>query len=172
VVATNAAHTAHTAHAVGSARDAEVEGHAGAGGSAPDAEIRDLVKEWAHALHEKDVTARTANYADDVELFDVVGPLRHHGLDALRARLGEWFATFEGPVGCEILDLTITAADTVAFCHLLERFSGTTANGPLDMWVRFTVGLQKSDERWVVTHEHASVPFDVETGLASLDLLA
>jgi ketosteroid isomerase-like protein len=38
------------------------------------------------------------------------------------------------------------------------------------MWVRFTVCLRKIDGHWMVTHEHASVPFDVETGRASVDL--
>lgn len=124
---------------------------------------------WTGALDDKDVEARTADYAEDVVIFDVVNPLRHRGRDALQGRLTAWFSTFEGPVGCETRDLNIAVDGDVAFCHCLNRFSGTTAGGPLDMWVRFTVGLRRVGGRWTVTHEHASVPFDVDTGLASLD---
>jgi ketosteroid isomerase-like protein len=37
------------------------------------------------------------------------------------------------------------------------------------MWWRTTVCFRKIDEKWMVTHEHNSVPFDVGSGKASLD---
>jgi uncharacterized protein (TIGR02246 family) len=133
-------------------------------------EIHQLVETWIEALREKDVNTRTAHYAPDVVLFDVINPLRHTGLEALRFRLTQWFSTFHGPVDCEVRDLSVTAGEDVAFCHNLTRFSGTTDSGRLDMWVRFTIGMWKIDGEWTVTHEHASVPFDAATGQASTDL--
>ena len=38
------------------------------------------------------------------------------------------------------------------------------------MWVRVTVGYRKLDGEWVVTHEHVSVPFYMDTGKAACDL--
>jgi ketosteroid isomerase-like protein len=38
------------------------------------------------------------------------------------------------------------------------------------MWVRATLCLRRIDGKWMIAHEHQSVPFDVETGKASLDL--
>ena len=38
------------------------------------------------------------------------------------------------------------------------------------MWWRATVCYRKLDGRWLVTHEHASVPFDAQSGQASLGL--
>jgi ketosteroid isomerase-like protein len=38
------------------------------------------------------------------------------------------------------------------------------------MWVRATLCLRRIDDKWMIAHEHQSVPFDVETGKASLDL--
>jgi ketosteroid isomerase-like protein len=40
----------------------------------------------------------------------------------------------------------------------------------LEMWWRSTVCYQRIEGRWMVTHEHNSVPFDPQTGKASLDL--
>jgi ketosteroid isomerase-like protein len=38
------------------------------------------------------------------------------------------------------------------------------------MWLRFTDGWKRSNGRWVVAHEHVSVPVDLATGKARLDL--
>jgi ketosteroid isomerase-like protein len=38
------------------------------------------------------------------------------------------------------------------------------------MWWRATVCYRKLDGQWMITHEHASVPFDAQSGQASLAL--
>ena len=61
--------------------------------------------------------------------------------------------------------------DDVAFSHSLNHVSATTKDGQrLDMYWRATVCFRKLDGSWTVTHTHSSVPFDMETGQASLDL--
>lgn len=135
----------------------------------PELQIRSLIEAWTEALRAKDVAGRTARYADDVLIFDVIGPVQHAGLDALKQRLTQWFSTFDGPIDCEVRDLQITADQHTAFCHSLQRFRGSLANGGmLDMLVRYTTCLRKTGDRWAVTHEHASTPFDPATGLASV----
>jgi ketosteroid isomerase-like protein len=63
------------------------------------------------------------------------------------------------------------AGDDVAFCHSLNRIDGTKTDGnKLKMWWRSTVCFRKIDNNWKIAHEHASVPFDVTSGFASLDL--
>jgi ketosteroid isomerase-like protein len=103
--------------------------------------------------------------------FDVVDPLQKIGSDALRKRAEEWFSSFQGPIGYEIRDLGITAGDDMAFSHGLSHVSATKSDGGLlDMWWRTTVCFRKTAGKWTVTHEHNSVPFNVESGNASLDL--
>jgi ketosteroid isomerase-like protein len=70
-----------------------------------------------------------------------------------------------------VRDVRITAGDDIAFAHFLYHVTGTLTNGnEVDMWVRTTMELRKTDDAWVITHEHNSVPFDAESGKASLDL--
>ena len=38
------------------------------------------------------------------------------------------------------------------------------------MWNRATLCFRKIDGKWRIMHEHDSVPFDPETGLASTNL--
>lgn len=137
--------------------------------SEPERQIRSIVGEWAQALRAKDVAGRTAHYADDVLIFDVINPVQRTGLDAVRQRLAQWFSGFDGPIDSEVRDLRIAADGQVAFCHSLQRFRGSLRNGGrIDMLVRYTTCLRKLDGRWLVTHEHASTPFDPQTGLATV----
>jgi ketosteroid isomerase-like protein len=112
-----------------------------------------------------------SNHAPDVVMLDALDPLRYVGSDAVRERAGQWLSWYQGPVGYEVRDLSVTAGDGAAFCHYLYRVSGTMTNGrEVDMWVRSTVCFRKTDGAWAVTHEHTSVPFDAESGRASVDL--
>ncbi|HMF75845.1 MAG TPA: SgcJ/EcaC family oxidoreductase [Bryobacteraceae bacterium] len=134
-------------------------------------EIRTLMDARAKAVRARDVDASVAGYAPDLLLFDVVNPLQYLGRDNARKRAAEWFASFEGPVGYEVRDLTIDAGEDTAFSHSLNRVIATTRDGmKLDMWWRSTVCYRKFDGKWHVTHEHNSVPFDVTSGKAALDL--
>jgi uncharacterized protein (TIGR02246 family) len=136
-----------------------------------EAQIRNLIDDWLKAVRNKDVNASMSSLAPDILSFDVVNPLQHIGSDASRKRAEAWFSSFQGPIGCEIRDLSITAGDDVAFSHGLSHVSATkTDGGQLDMWWRTTVCFRKIDGKWTITHEHNSVPFDVESGKASLDL--
>ena len=133
--------------------------------------IRALIDERVKAVRAKDIDGAMSNVSADILSFDVVNPLLYVGSEALRKRAEEWFSSFQGPIGFEVRDLRIAAGDDVAFSHSLNHVSATrTDGGALDMWWRATVCYRKIDGKWMVTHEHQSVPFDVESGKASLDL--
>jgi uncharacterized protein (TIGR02246 family) len=134
-------------------------------------QIREMLEARVRAVRAGDIAGVLSAYAPDVVSFDVVDPLRHAGRDAIGTRLEAWLSTFQLPIGLEIRDLSITAGGDVAFCHGLSHVSATKADGgTLDMWWRSTICCRRVDGRWAVTHEHSSVPFDMESGKASLDL--
>jgi ketosteroid isomerase-like protein len=144
---------------------------ASAGRALDEAQIRELVEGRVAAVRAKDVNGAVAGIAPDVVSFDVVKPLRRVGSGDMKKRVEEWFASFESQIGFEIRDLTISASEDVAFSHGLHRYSGTLAGGAvIDMWVRATACYRKIDGKWMLVHEHQSVPFDGQTGAASLDL--
>ncbi|MDZ8136127.1 MAG: nuclear transport factor 2 family protein [Nostoc sp. DedQUE04] len=136
-----------------------------------EAQIRTIIEERVKALPNKDINALLSNHAPDILSFDVINPLQYIGVDTVRERVHKWVSSFQGSIGYEILDLSITTGETVAFCHYLYRVSGTlTDGGKVEMWVRATVCLREIDGKWMIVHEHQSVPFDPETGKASLNL--
>jgi uncharacterized protein (TIGR02246 family) len=136
-----------------------------------EARIRALIEERVGAVRAKDINALMSHHAPDVVMFDALNPLQYVGADAVRERAEQWFSWYRDSIGYEVRDLSIAAGDGAAFCHYLYRVSGTMTNGrEVDMWVRSTICFRKIDGEWTVTHEHTSVPFDAESGKASVDL--
>ena len=134
-------------------------------------QIRALIEDRVRSIADKDIEALVAKVAPGVVSFDALPPLQRIGSEAIRARLQEWFGWYDGPIGYEVRDLRVTTGDDIAFAHFLYHVTGKMTNGnAVDMWVRKTMGLQKADGVWVIAHEHNSVPFDAESGNASLDL--
>ena len=139
-------------------------------GSSED-QIRALLDERVRAIHDRDAQALVSACAPDVVSFDALPPLQRLGAEAVRARAEEWLGWYDGPVGYDIRDLRITAGDDTGFASYLYRVTGTMTNGStVDMWVRSTICLRKSGGDWLIAHEHTSVPFDAESGRATLDL--
>lgn len=136
-----------------------------------EAQIRELVDAWTRALRAKDVDAVMSHYTPDVIAFDLAPPLQHDAA-ACRRGLESWFPTWDGPIGYEVAELVISAGDPVAFCRGLSHLTGKRTDGSTtDVWARVTVCLRKVGGRWLVAHEHQSVPFYMDGSLkAAVDL--
>jgi uncharacterized protein (TIGR02246 family) len=123
------------------------------------------------ALRAMDLEGVMSLYAPDIVSFDIVPPLRHVGAEAKRKNWVDAFAMYQRPLGYEIRDLTITLGDDVAFGHSLNRVSGTLKNGnKTDFWLRWTTCFRKIDGNWLIAHDQVSVPLDLESGRALLNL--
>lgn len=136
-------------------------------------QIRAVIDDHVKAIRGKDADRVVAHYAADSVMFILAPPLRYTSRDAPGKKgIEEWFASWEGPLGYEIRDLSITAGDGVAFSHSLNRMSGTKVDGEhVDMWLRETFGFRKIDGAWKITHQHESVPFYMDDSYkAAIDL--
>jgi ketosteroid isomerase-like protein len=139
------------------------------------AQIRERLETLARALRDKDVDALMAHYSPDVEVFDLPMALHCRGADAYRRNFESWFAMVDGPIGYELHELRIATGGEVAFCHHLARVKTTRKHTGktgywADYWVRVSAGWRKLNGRWMVTHEHISVPVDMATTKAARDL--
>ncbi|MGA8036974.1 MAG: nuclear transport factor 2 family protein [Candidatus Acidiferrales bacterium] len=137
----------------------------------PEIQIRRILDEAAAAIASRDIAAAVAQFAPEVFQYDVVGPLESRGVAACEERTREWFGAFSGPIEFERRHVHIAAADDVAFAHCLNHVTATQIHGAkLDMWWRSTTGFRRCKGRWLIVHEHNSIPFNPQTGQASLDL--
>jgi ketosteroid isomerase-like protein len=128
-------------------------------------QIQAIVQERVRAVHDKDLNSLISHHAPDVLSFDVLDPLQYSGSSTVTQRAEKWLSSYQSTIGYEVRDLNVTAGDDVAFCHYLYRVSGTLQDGgKVDMWVRATICLCKISGKWMIAHEHQSVPFDGERG--------
>jgi uncharacterized protein (TIGR02246 family) len=137
-----------------------------------ESEVRALYDGLFDAIRSKDLERLVAAYSPDIVYFDVVPPLQYAGSAALRGRFSEWFDGYQGPIDIEMRDLNITTSGEIAVAHWLSRASGTLTNGrEVGSWVRATSCCRRSNNRWLITHEHISLPVDVANGRAAAELL-
>jgi ketosteroid isomerase-like protein len=134
-------------------------------------QIQELFGQWSKAFEARDVDGVMAMYAPNITAFDIVPPLQFRGSDAYRKDYSEFFGQFSGPIHLETPNMQIEVSGNTAFAFGLERITGKMTNGaPVDMWLRYTEGLKRIDGQWRVVHEHISVPVDLATGKAAMNL--
>ena len=135
--------------------------------------IRAVIDDWASAIRAKNAGGVVSCYAANAVKFTLAPPLQYSRDNPFDEKeLQAWFASFQGPLGYEIRDLSITIGDDVAFCHSLNRMTATTINRQaVDLWFRETLGLCRIAGKWKIMHEHSSVPFYMDGSFkAAVDL--
>jgi ketosteroid isomerase-like protein len=136
-------------------------------------EIRRVIEGRAATLQTGDVKALLAYDAPRVVKFSLAPPLRQQTDAQDPEPVERWMATFEAPPRREVTDLEIEAAGDVAYATSLDCLTATPKGMPdsFSLWYRVTLGLRKVDGQWLITHEHESVPFEMDGSFkASIDL--
>jgi ketosteroid isomerase-like protein len=125
-------------------------------------EVKALLDNQFEAIRTKNIDQLMSLYSADIVYFDLVPPLQYVGSAALRQRFLDWFDGWKSSIGMEIRDLTIVASGDIAAAHMLLRASGTLKDGhEVGYWVRASDSYRRSDDGWLITHEHVSVPVDM-----------
>ena len=123
-----------------------------------DKEIRALITRWAAAVHAGDLDATVADHASDIVMFDVPPPEDGvRGIDHYREIWPPFFEWQKSGASFEIVELQVTAGDRVAYAYALLR-CGTPEElaAEPNKRLRLTIGLRKSEGKWLVAHEHHS----------------
>jgi len=142
------------------------------GSSLDNARIREEAACWTLALREKNVTRVLEHYGPDAVTFGLGAPLLPSADPASRrATLSGWFDTWVGPIDIEIKNLRLELGAERAFAYSTNHLSGKqTCGNVVSLWFRSTVVYGRWENRWLIVHEHQSVPFDTVTQRACLDL--
>ena len=137
-----------------------------------EAEIKAQIDGWLAAFKAKDAAKIISFYApgDPVLAFDVIPPRQYATLDAYKKDFEDLFKLLDGPLNVEMTNLSITTSNgDLAYGHSIDHLIAKTSDGkPLDITVRVTDVYRKIGGKWLVVHEHVSVPVDLMTGQADL----
>lgn len=122
-------------------------------------DIRALIERWAKAVREEDRAGIRADHDAEMLMFDVPPPLLARGLDAYMATWETFLFWSQKPVAFDFHDVKITAGNDVAFATAIGRCASFDSKGKREeLEFRLTMGFQKINGQWLVTHEHHSLP--------------
>jgi uncharacterized protein (TIGR02246 family) len=136
-------------------------------------EIQDVIEARYDRLAAGDVKGMLESYGPQVVQFTLAPPLGAEVDGGDPAPLEAWVATFEAPPRCTATQLRITVDGDVAFATSIDSMTATPkgSTSPFTMWHRVTLGLRRLDGKWLIVHEHASVPFYMDGSFrAAVDL--
>lgn len=126
-------------------------------------EVREIIESWAASVRSRDIDGVLRRHAEDLLMFDVVGPVELRGLKAYRTTWLEQFFPWHGENGrFDLNNLSVFASDRLAFATALIQCAGMEEGQPVAFTLRLTVGLEKISGEWTIVHEHHSepLPFD------------
>jgi ketosteroid isomerase-like protein len=133
--------------------------------SEDEAKIEQMIEgAFTAAVNAKDVDAIMKVYVPDASLvvFDIIPPRQYVGADAFRKDWANFLAVFNGPLKFEISDLHVEADGTLAYSRSIQHVSGTDTKGqPVDLTWRDTAAYRKIGGKWLIVHEHGSLPVDL-----------
>jgi ketosteroid isomerase-like protein len=138
----------------------------------PEASITALEHNFAEAVKAKNLDAMMANYSnsEDLVVFDVIPPLQYTGWNAYKEDWKKVLAGCAGAPTMDIRELRVYGDMRFAFSHSIQHFACKDPKGKmLEMTMRATDGYANFDGKWLIVHEHLSVPVDLATGRAELN---
>ena len=134
-------------------------------------QIQQQIDNFVKAFRAKDVNLMMSLFSTEMVSFDIIPPLQYVGSDAYRKVWQETFELFQDLIEIEIRDLHIIADEDVAFSYCFLRLSATMVNGhKIDYWERLTCCFQRINNKWLIVHEHVSLPADLKSGKAIMSL--
>ncbi|MGP4081514.1 YybH family protein [Pseudalkalibacillus sp. R45] len=138
--------------------------------------VLDVLEKYKYGVYEKDVDQFLSIFAPDVHIYDCWGDWESKGISSWRENVVNWFNGLREDgdlLKVDFNDLTIEENTNVAFVHCAVTFAAyreKSGEKLRQMTNRFTFGLKKVNESWLITHQHSSLPINMETGKGIFNL--
>jgi ketosteroid isomerase-like protein len=130
------------------------------------------IKDVEHKMIATTNTDDLMKYYDqnDVDVYDLAGPLQYKGNAAVRSDFDNVFANFAGAKG-NFVELVVVTDGKMGMARSIQHFAWTDKAGkPQEVTVRVTDVFHKVDGQWKVIHTHISAPMDPKTGMTQTNL--
>ena len=132
-------------------------------------DIRAVQNRVVEAINAKDADALMRNYVSDgLLVFDDAMPFEINSAEAWRKTWAGVFArahSFE----VKISDLVIETSGDLGIAHGVAHIAFVGENGKLNETARLTEAYRKVAGKWLIFHEHLSIPIDPATGRGVFD---
>ncbi|MGB7998506.1 MAG: nuclear transport factor 2 family protein [Anaerobacillus sp.] len=138
--------------------------------------VHAVLENYKCAIYEKDVDKFLSTYAQDVHIYDCWGNWESNGISSWRENVEMWFNGLRDDgelLKVDFDDVVVEENTNIAFVHCAVTFAAyKEESGEMlrQMTNRFTFGLKKASETWLIIHEHSSLPISMETGKGMFNL--
>ena len=116
---------------------------------------------YAAAVYDRDAPAFLQLYDADARVFDTWGLWSYEGTASRRQAIEGWFSSLgQERVKVSFDDVQATVGTELAVMTATGRYAAISADGVeiRSMQNRFTWALKLTGGRWLIAHEHTSVP--------------
>ncbi len=134
---------------------------------AGESEVREVLRDWEAGTAARDLDELMTPIASGVVSYEQVEPLQYVGRDAVREVCARGLSV-PGKVTLAFPEQTVLVKDDLAVAWGLDHVNVDPDGG--DSWSRGTRVFRRQGGRWVMVHQHLSIPYDPETGEAKADL--
>jgi uncharacterized protein (TIGR02246 family) len=138
--------------------------------------IQEVLETYKKAVNERDSETFLSVYSADVHIYDCWGSWERKGKDAWKENVLGWFNSLkeDGEVlKVDIHEVVIEENMNLAFVHCSVTFAAYKEGSEeklRQMTNRFTLGMKRVNEAWLITHEHSSLPINMQDGKGMFDL--
>jgi ketosteroid isomerase-like protein len=135
-------------------------------------EIQMLQSRRDAAIKAKDIDGIMASYvnSDQLVVFDLVPPRQYKGWNSYKENWQGFLNGCKDSPTWETSDLHTMGGQGYAFSHSIAHLTCTDQkSAKMDMTLRVTDGYANFKGKWLIVHEHISVPVDPATGKADME---
>jgi ketosteroid isomerase-like protein len=133
--------------------------------------VETVLDKWRQAVNRSDLQGIADCYSNDILAFDAAQTLEFPGKAAYMQHWENCLVMMGSNHNFNITTRQQFVDHRSAFVSGLAYCSCTTEDGQEQgAWTRFTQTLLCTDGEWAIVHEHFSMPFDMATGKALMEL--
>ena len=120
--------------------------------------LRQLIADWSAAARQRNYEGVLAHHAPNILMFDVPPPFQSEGLAAYRKTWDLFFGSMAEPPTFDFSDVRVTVGADLAFATAQGRCLSREKDGTEEIHFRLTMCFQKQNDKWLIVHEHHSLP--------------
>ncbi|EPF79836.1 hypothetical protein F945_00724 [Acinetobacter rudis CIP 110305] len=125
-------------------------------------EVIDQIALWDKAIIRQQIDTVIEYCSEKVSLFDVSSQIT--GIREYRQEWEKLSPYFSQYIDIIRSDIKIHTATDLAVMHCLTKVVDVSTDTTLVPWCRTTLCMQKEQQRWLVVHQHISIPINMQTG--------
>ena len=125
-------------------------------------DVTTFLENFSETVRNGNIEKIMSYYSNDIVAFDMMPPLCFYNKSTYKKNWEKCFTDyFAFPVNFSFEQQKINVSGELAVVRSFVHMSGDSIHGEnMECWLRNTMELKQIDGRWLITHEHNSVPID------------